>query len=236
MQDEIMGADVIMQTEIRSAAEPIYQALKTGILSGELAPGQPLRQDEIARLHGVSKIPVREALLRLEIDGYVLLRKNRGATVRGLSAPEILNIMDIRVALECLALGLAISQMGPSDLAEARRVLDQYAQATNVARLSALNLEFHQALYAPSDNAELLRMISDLQHRIGPYIQHEMTRATGHVRPQDEHLEILLACEAQDTDRAVSLLRRHIETTKREMAARLRRRGFGAIPLQGDTI
>lgn len=224
-----------MQAEIRSAAEPIYQALKTGILCGELSPGQPLRQDEIARLHGVSKIPVREALLRLELDGYVLLRRNRGATVRGLSAAEILNIMDIRVALECLALGLAIPRMGPSDLLEARRVLDQYGQATDVELLSTLNLKFHQVLYAPSDNPELLRMILDLQHRIGPYIQHEMTRATGHVWPQDEHLGILLACEGQDTDRGQSLLRRHIETTKRETAARLRRRGYASVPPQGET-
>lgn len=230
-----MKPDVSVASEIRSTAEPIYQSVKAAILSGELHPGQPLRQDDIARRHGVSKIPVREALLRLQSDGYVVLKKNRGASVRGLSAAEILNIMDIRVALECLALRLAIPHTGPSDLAEARRLLDEYGRASEVERLSLLNLSFHQSLYAPSDNPELLSMIAELNHRIGPYLRQEMTRASGPARSQREHLEILQACEAQETERATALLAKHIETTKRETAAWLRRQKHIPLRPRGET-
>lgn len=208
--------------DLRPAAEPIYQALKTAIIQGELLPGSPLRQDEIARAHGISKIPVREALLRLEMDGFVLFRKNRGAIVRELSPRDILNVMDIRVALECKALELAVPNMIAADFAAARAILTDYT-GDNAENWSEMNLRFHRALYEPCDNPELLQMISDLQQRLGAFTRLFVSGTSGLERPQQEHYEILEACEAGDTARAVSILERHIETTKKETAARLRR-------------
>ena len=205
-------------------AEPIYEALKSAIMAGLLAPGEPLRQDEIARQHGVSKIPVREALLRLEADGFVLFRKNRGATVREVSATEILNLMDIRLALECRALELAVPQMAESDLARARQLLDEYDRETVLERLSALNIRFHEALYAPCGNLPLLQMIRDLRARLGPAVRLLVTEATGIQRPASEHRAILAACAAGEAEKATALLRHHIETTRKETAAGLRQR------------
>ena len=205
-------------------AEPIYNALKAAIMAGELTPGEPLRQDEIARSHGVSKIPVREALLRLEVDGFVIFRKNKGATVRELTTHEILNLMDIRVALECKALELAIPHMVGSDFLAADRILGEYGQSTGIPAWSDLNIRFHQALYDPCDNPVLLQMIGDLQARIGPVTRLLVSETSGLERPHQEHLAILQACKAGDVEGAVSLMRQHIETTKKETAARLRRR------------
>lgn len=207
-------------------AEPIYEALKTAIMSGALSPGEPLRQDDIARQHGVSKIPVREALLRLEVDGFVLFRKNKGATVRELTATEVLNLLDIRVALECKALELAIPHMAESDLSVARSVLDDYSHETTAVAWSALNIRFHQSLYDPCGNEPLLQMISDLRARLGPFVRLLVTEATGFERPNAEHREILDACARGDRETAVELLRQHIETTKKETGARMRRRGM----------
>lgn len=85
-----------------SAAKPIYEALKEDILAGKTGAGTPLRQDEIAREHGVRKMHVCEALMKLEADGFVVFRKNKGAIVRELSVQEILDLMDVRIALECM--------------------------------------------------------------------------------------------------------------------------------------
>jgi DNA-binding GntR family transcriptional regulator len=220
---------------LRSMADPIYDSIKRSILLGALAPGEPLRQDEIARVHGVSKIPVREALLRLEVDGYVLFRKNRGAIVRGLSAEEVLHIMDIRVALECRALECAIPNMIEADFQAARGILESYGNQADVEQWSDLNIRFHQVLYEPCDNPELLRMIVDLRHRLGPALRRLVTETTGPARPRTEHEQILAACEARDTSRAVALLRAHIEITKKETAARLRQSAARAR-LQGRTL
>lgn len=212
-------------------ADPVYQALKSAIMAGDLAPGQPLRQDEIARQHGISKIPVREALLRLEMDGFVLFRKNKGAIVRELSAQDVLNLMDIREALECKALELAVPHMIDSDLAAARVVIEEYGHEKTIEAWSRLNLRFHQILYEPCGNPPLLQMIEDLRARIGPVLRLLVTETSGLARPHGEHQEILDACTARDTAKAVGLLRQHIQTTRKETAAKLRRRG--AIPAEG---
>ena len=205
-------------------AEPIYEALKAAILAGELAPGEPLRQDEIARQHGVSKIPVREALLRLEVDGFVLFRKNKGATVREVAPSEVLDLMDIRVGLECRALELAVPQMAKSDLDRAHAILQDYSARATPAEWSSLNVRFHQALYEPCGNAALLTMIADLRARLGPFVRILVSETTGFERPAQEHQDILDACSAGDATRAVRLLREHIETTRKETAALMRRR------------
>jgi DNA-binding GntR family transcriptional regulator len=209
------------------SADPIYDALKEAIMTGALPPGEPLRQEEIARNHGVSKIPVREALLRLEVDGLVLFRKNKGAIVRGHTPDEILNLMDIRSALECKALELAVPNFVESDLAAARSLLDTYSHETTSEAWSKLNLQFHRCLYEPCANHLLLEMIQDVGVRMGPSTRMLVSETSGLKRPHQEHVAILDAVAAGDTDRAVDLLRRHIETTKKEIAARLRRRPQG---------
>lgn len=205
------------------SADPIYDALKAAIISGKLAPGEPLRQDAIAVQHGVSKIPVREALLRLEVDGFVLFRKNRGAIVREISATEILNLLDVRVALECKALELAVPNMVEQDFVQLAKILDEYSHETTATSWSALNVRYHQALYDPCSNPPLLSMIEDIRARIGPGMRLLMSETTGFKRPHEEHEEILALCQAGNRKAAVDLLRRHIETTKKEMAAQMRK-------------
>lgn len=208
-----------------SAADPIYRTLKDGILSGALAVEEPLRQDEIAKTHGVSKIPVREALQRLEVEGLVTFRKNKGATVRRMSEAEILQLLDIRVALECRALELAVPNMIDGDFRELADLLEVYAKDASIVRWSEMNLRFHNMLYEPCGNPVLLSMITALQQKLGPYLRLLVTEASGAERPNHEHAAILTACQSADTPAAVDQLRQHIETTKKEVAAFLRRNG-----------
>ncbi|WP_424933832.1 GntR family transcriptional regulator [Amaricoccus macauensis] len=208
-----------------SASQPIYEGLRNDILSGKLTPGAPLRQDDIARQHGVSKMPVREALMKLEADGYVLFRKNRGAIVREVSVAELLNLMDIRIALECKALELAIPNQVAADHEQAGRLLDDYASHRSSAQWSEMNRAFHHMLYEPCGNPQLLEMITDIQRRIGPATRLLVSETSGLERPDREHREILRACIEGDVARGVDLLKAHITTTRKEIAAQFRRRG-----------
>src|SRR5439155_25644681 len=110
-----------------TASDPIYRSLRASILSGQLEGEAPLRQDEIARQFNVSKIPVREALRRLETEGLVEFRPRRGAIVADVKDSNILEFLDIRIALECRALELAIPNMIDSDFELLREVLDEYS-------------------------------------------------------------------------------------------------------------
>lgn len=206
-----------------SASDAVYLQLKDDIVSGRLEGGTALRQDDIARANGVSKIPVREALRRLEMEGLVVFRPRRGAIVRRLTETEILELLDVRIALECRALELAIPNMIASDLSIAREILEEYETETSGERWSTLNLKFHRTLYAPCSNRYLLNLIDELEQRMGSFMRLRVTQASGQERPHGEHIRMLDACAVGDGEAAVSELHRHIETTKKEVAAQFRR-------------
>lgn len=208
-----------------SAADPIYDDIRVAILSGEIAPGAPLRQDEIAKRFGVSKIPVREALRRLEVDNLVIFERNKGASVRRYSEAEVLQLLDIRIALECRALELAVPNMIAADFSDMRTLLDDYAKRTDPAEWGAMNAQFHNMLYEPCGNPQLIKMIDDLQGKLGQFLRLLLSTASGLDRPMREHSDILEACERGDTEAAVKALRLHIEATQKEVAAFLRRGG-----------
>src|SRR5689334_18278168 len=109
-----------------STPETVREALRVAISSGDLAPGFQLRQDELAERFGTSRIPVREALRQLEAEGFVTILPNRGAVVADLSVDEVIELLEIRIALECHALRLAIPAMGEMDLDETKKVLRSY--------------------------------------------------------------------------------------------------------------
>ncbi len=209
-----------------SGARLVYGVLKKEILSGSIAGDTPLRQDDLAKRFGLSKIPVREALRLLEADGIVAFRPRRGAIVVKLTPEDLNEIHDIRLALECRALELAIPNMVNADLLLAREILDQYSTEQDMERWSDLNVRFHLALYEPCGRPRLLSMIRDLQAKTGLFTRLWVTMATGLKRPHTEHIEILEHCINKDIPAAVAHLRHHIQTTQKEATAYFRRKAI----------
>ena len=103
-----------------SAAAIIYEALRDAIIEGSLTDGEALRQDEIAKLFGASRIPVREALIKLEQQGLVRTERFRGTYVTGISPKEAGEIFDFRALLEGHVIASAVPRMGPDALQSAR--------------------------------------------------------------------------------------------------------------------
>jgi DNA-binding GntR family transcriptional regulator len=201
----------IMGGVARSAPELALLVLREAILSGRLPPGVPLRQDELAARLGVSKIPVREALCRLEGDGLVEFQLNRGAVVASLSVAEARELGEMRVALETLALRAAVGSLTAGDLRRAAAVLDELDWEGEVARWSRLNRDFHAALYTPAGRPYLLATIDGLHLRAERYLRLVLAGAGHQPRSQEEHRELLAACAAGDPDAAGSILAGHIE-------------------------
>lgn len=167
--------------------------LKQKILSGFLKFGLPVRQDDIAQDHNVSKIPVREALRRLETEGLVIFERNKRASVRHFTETEVLQLLDIRIALECGALELAVENMIDADFRDMRALLDAYANTAEIPEWSKMNARFHMMLYEPCGNPQLLNMINDLQQKLDKYLRLLVTEASGLERPMREYDEILAA-------------------------------------------
>jgi DNA-binding GntR family transcriptional regulator len=203
----------------RAKPETLVVRLRDEILRGDMTPGVPLRQDEIAARHDVSKIPVREALLQLVAEGLVTAHPNRGFAVAQLGAQEAEEILQIRALLECEAVRIAMPLITDGDIVEASRILDQAEATTALDRWSDLNWEFHAVLYRPARRKRLLDMIRQVSYPTDRYIRVLIANANYRGRAEREHRAILSACEMRNGNAAAALLDQHIRETGVLLAA-----------------
>lgn len=208
--------------QLRAKPESLVDRLRHDILRGGLEPGLPLRQDEIAARCGVSKIPVREALLQLVAEGLVVLQPNRGFTVAGLQPQEAEEILEIRAVLECQAMRDAMPKMTDADVGRAAVILDQAEATDALDRWSDLNWEFHATLYAPAKRKRLLDLIRQVSNPTDRYIRVLISNANYRGRAEREHRAILSACDVRNAEAAAALLDQHIRQTGVLLAAFLK--------------
>jgi DNA-binding GntR family transcriptional regulator len=200
----------------------VAEVLREAILLSVLKGGEQLRQDEIAAHLGVSRIPVREALRQLEAEGLVVFYPHRGAVVSELSYREVQEIYEIRIALETTAIRLAIPHLSERNLQRAETILDSIDLATDIAKWSELNREFHTVLYAPADRPRLLALINTMRTNVERYQRIYISLMQHQANSQGEHREILEACKRRDVRAAVKDLERHLDNAAQSLAAYLK--------------
>ena len=201
------------------SADAVTESLRALILDGTLASGLQLRQEELAQRFGVSRIPVREALGRLQAEGLVEHFANRGSVVASRSIDDLLETLDIRIALETRAVRLALPNLAARDFRAAREVMRRYDESESPRQWTELNLEFHLILYRPCGRPRLVRMIEELVRGISTHLRQHISHTVGRRNPQAEHKDILKACVEGNADLAVKLTEQHIERTKSALKA-----------------
>lgn len=206
-----------------TASDVILQHIRKAIITGDLDEGAPIRQDEVAALFNVSKIPVREALKQLEAEGFVTFQRNRGAVVSSLSEPEIAQIFEVRAILESSAIRLSVPLLTAADLAEAEAKCRAFETEKDVSRWAELNWEFHSSLYKAGNRPYLLRMIRAVNDRVERYLRVQLTISGGHETAASEHAAILAACKAGDVQSAAGLVENHIMAACRSLHLHLER-------------
>ena len=214
-----IGEEPVSRARHPKGSESLLARLRHEILRGGVEPGVPLRQDEIAARHGVSKIPVREALLQLVAEGLVVLQPNRGFAVSQLQPQEAEEILEIRAVLECQAVRIAMPNITDADIARAARILDQSEKTSALDRWSDLNWEFHAVLYRPAKRTRLLGLIRQVSNPTDRYIRVLISNANYRGRAEREHRAILSACEVRNPEAAAALLDQHIRQTGVLLAA-----------------
>lgn len=195
------------------APEQVTTRLRDAITSGALRPGERLNQAELAKRLGVSRMPVREALRRLEAEGLVTLQPYRGAVVAAPSAHELREIYEIRIALEGLALRLAVPRMAADTLARMEATLRRMDDEADSGTWLALNAHFHDLLYADSERALLLEHIANLRNKSDRFLKLFAARRDRTAHAQEEHWEILRACRERDAAAACRRLQAHLQST-----------------------
>ena len=215
-----------------SAQQATHAKLRAMIFSGELQAGQPMRQEEIARQLGVSRLPVREALNRLATEGLVELKPRRGYFVTSLNSDEIEDIFDMRAMLESRAGLLATERRSKADadaLDAVVRALDAALESPIRFELWAeLNLRFHTRLYQSCARKHLNRQIDLLRDTVAPLIRMLALQEGELRRSQEEHRQLAVLFRAGDAAGVAELCGEHCTYTARGLLKHLRAHGAGA--------
>ena len=194
----------------------VIKEIKDLILSGSLAPGKRLRQEELATRFGTSRIPIREALRYLESDGWVTLKPNSGAWVAKLDYAECLEVYKIREKLEPLALVESVPLLTDADIAELEQLVERVELARDTEEFLRLDREFHIGGYVEAAMPELVRLIHRYWNRTQQY-RRAFTHLVGpHGRwiINYEHRLIMESIKRRDADGAAALLLGHIRRTR----------------------
>lgn len=193
---------------IPSRTQYVLEAVKHRILTGQLAPGQPLVETELAAQFAVSKTPVREALKTLAGTGLVVMSQYKGATVRTVDAAMAQEVYDVRLLLEPEALRRTVRS--GALLEQASEALERADSAADAAERSLANREFHRALYVPCGNPLLSRMLDDVRDQAALVSAVAWATLPSWEREAAEHREILRLALAGEADAAARGLHDHI--------------------------
>jgi len=199
----------------RALPDQIFDLVRERIVSGQVPDDAPIRQDALAAELGVSKIPLREALGRLEQDGLIVSQANRGFFVKPLSADEAYDVFELRLKIEPDSVGEAALKAGPADHAAAQTALVALNAAIEARgkNVGALNRSFHTALIRPSGRAVTLQMVERLQVIAERYVRKHLEITDRDSRAVREHVALYAAWSAGDARRAAALTAEHIQET-----------------------
>lgn len=184
-----------------AASDMVYQVLREALITGILPPGQRLGEEHLARMFEVSRTPVREALFRLEAEGFAERIPRRGLVASQITPQEIIDVYVVRESMDGLAAKLAALHASAADVSTLVCLNTEFAQAVetrDLDRLVILNLRFHEALAAASQNAFLLDMIKQIHHRVRRFPSTTFTRPGRGLLAVEEHRMIVEAIEKHD--------------------------------------
>ncbi len=212
-----------MSLVVRTISEQAYPLMRERILTGALPAGSPVRQDSVAEALGVSKIPLREALSRLEQDGLLSSSPNRGYVVRALTAEEADEVFLLRLKLE------------PDAAAQACLKADAAAQAAAQATFEVMDSEllaggedyvlfnrrFHAALVSPGAGLITRQLVERLHMLAERYVRVHLEAGGRDARASAEHRHILDTWLARDAVGVASLTAEHIASTLRDLHEQL---------------
>jgi DNA-binding GntR family transcriptional regulator len=198
----------------RLSTDDIVHLLQQAIVRGIFAPGQALRQDELATLFHVSKIPVREALRTLEANGFVQLLLNRGALVKALTLGQLRDAFELRMMVEPHLMRTAAPLLSATDLDEADRLIAAMDDAGHAWAFSELNGRFHDLLYRAADKPLSKQILAMLQGHIQRMSFMQLSLAGFNRSSNEDHRVIVAACRRGDAEAAAQAVAAHVEGVK----------------------
>lgn len=200
--------------------EVVCETLREAIISGVLRPGERLMEIQLAEELGVSRTPVREAIRKLELEGFVIMIPRRGTYVADLSIKDINEVFEVRSALDSLVNGLAAERITEEELEQMERLLVQISACVdngNMEKIVELDGQFHDILYRASRNDRLVGIINNLREQLTRFRTISMAYPGRLKKTIEEHTQLVEAIAARDVDLAQQLAVEHMANSEQTL-------------------
>ena len=205
----------VTMNEYLPLRDVVFNTLRRAILRGELKPGERLMEIQLANKLGVSRTPIREAIRKLELEGLVLTEKN------------LRDVLEVRGALEELAVQLACERMDKEKLKELHAAADHFREildSDDITAIGEADEAFHDVIFAATDNTRLVQLLNNLREQMYRYRIEYLKKKECHPQLLEEHAAIMKAIEEHDKEKATQITIQHIANQADTVVDTLRHR------------
>lgn len=212
----MMMMDIMQQNmnEYLPLRDVVFNTLRQAILTGELKPGERLMEIHLADRLGVSRTPIREAIRKLELEGLVVMIPRKGAQVAKITEKNLKDVLEVRRALDTLAVRLACKRMDDTYKKQLREACDEFAKVvkcSNTKDITEADVRFHDIINQSTGNDRLIQLVNNLAEQMYRYRLEYIKDAAYHNRLIDEHEEIYNAILERNEERAAKAVVVHID-------------------------
>ena len=204
----------IQYNDFRPVRELVLERLREAILNKTLKPGDRIVEAELAQVFNVSRTPVREALRVLEAEGLLRRIPRKGLFVRGITREDVVEIYSIRIALESLAVSIAVERITPVEISRLAKLVDQmkkYTESKESDKLFSVCQEFNDILVRASRMPRLIKLVKVYMEYLEQFRAISMAKHERQVAALREHEEILRAVVNRNPQEAEMAVKRHLQ-------------------------
>ena len=212
----------IEMNEYLPLRDVVFNTLRQAILRGELQPGERLMEIQLAQRLGVSRTPVREAIRKLELEGLVLMIPRRGAEVAEITRQDLEDVLEVRAALEELAVKDACEHITDELLQDLKKAANEFKRSlegTDLVACAEADIHFHEIIYAATNNKRLVQMLNNLREQMYRYRMENLKDKRTYRTLVEEHDAIRRALKKHDKEKAGAAINVHIENQRRSILA-----------------
>jgi DNA-binding GntR family transcriptional regulator len=198
---------------VPTLAQEVYTRIRESVMNGDLSPGEKISIRKMAERYGVSTMPVREALNKLQSEGFVRFER-RSIFVSQLSAKELVEIFQIRINLEKLAMEWSYPNIGEKEIEELTKLVKEMDEHIHSpVEWSGLNKQFHTKIYSYSTSKPMVEMLHAVWGRVDPYMNIYSTSSYYLSLSQKEHYQMIDYMKNKEIDSLLELTTHHIQKT-----------------------
>lgn len=203
----------------------VFQTLRQAILKGDLKPGERLMEIQLANKLGVSRTPIREAIRKLELEGLVLMIPRKGAEVAEITEKSLRDVLEVREALEVLAVQLACDKMTTEGVEELKVAADEFEKVLKTGDITIIaeaDVRFHDIIYSATGNDRLIQLLSNLREQMYRYRVEHLKSEDARPKILSEHQLLIQDITNKDRVAAAEHMCGHIENQVEEVARHLK--------------